>query len=122
MGILRSGPKNGAEIMDQIEQMSLGWRPSPGAVYPLLEELLAEGLLHRREDGRYEVTARARENPSGPWDLFAGQATSPEGLVAEMRSNVSYLEDLSTSSPEKLAPLRKGLKELGDRLNKLGSS
>src|SRR5438093_12559198 len=49
-------PMNGSEIMDQIEAMSQGWwRPSPGSIYPLLEELREDGVLRKREDGRYEL-------------------------------------------------------------------
>lgn len=120
LGILRAGPKNGAEIMDQIEQMSLGWRPSPGSVYPLLEELATEGLLKRREDGRYELTPRGGEGLSGPWEFFSPSPPTVEGLVAEMRSNVSYLEDLKAGNSEKLAPHLKAIGELGARLQKIG--
>ena len=53
LSILARGPKNGAEIMNSIEEMSQGWwRPSPGSIYPLLESLLQEGSVARRADGR----------------------------------------------------------------------
>ena len=94
LGTLRTSPKNGAEIMDQIEQMTLGWRPSPGSVYPLLEELAQEGLIRQRQDGRYETTPQGQENVAGPWELFAHHAATVEGIVEEMRANISYLEDL----------------------------
>ncbi len=36
----------GAQIIDEIERLSMGfWRPSPGSVYPALEELEADGLI-----------------------------------------------------------------------------
>ena len=39
--ILRRGPRTGAQMMDEMEVMTRGWwRPSPGSVYPLLEELV----------------------------------------------------------------------------------
>jgi DNA-binding PadR family transcriptional regulator len=120
LSILRKEPKNGAEIMDQVEQMSLGWRPSPGSVYPLLEELRTEGLIRQREDGRYELTSQGRDSMSGPWDFFASQSPTLEGIVNELRSNVSYLEDLRSSSPSKLDEHRKVLAELGARLQKIG--
>jgi DNA-binding PadR family transcriptional regulator len=122
IGILSAGPKNGVEIIDQIEQMSLGWRPSPGSVYPLLEELSSAGLIHRREDGRYETTARGRESVTGPWDFFARRPATIEAIVGEMRANVSYLEDLRGGSSSKLAPHLKALRELGERLTKLAAA
>jgi DNA-binding PadR family transcriptional regulator len=121
LGILRTAPKNGAEIMDQVEQMSLGWRPSPGSVYPLLEQLSSEGLVRQRADGRYEITTRGQETISGPWELFGRSAPTVEGLVEEMRSNVSYLEDLHRGKPGQLAPHLKALRELGARLEQLGN-
>src|SRR5467141_1174536 len=62
LNILRRSPKNGAEIMDEIENMSQGWwRPSPGSVYPMLEEMVQDGLIEKRDDGRYEITTKAKE-------------------------------------------------------------
>lgn len=120
LGILSRNPKNGAEIMDQIEQMSLGWRPSPGSIYPLLEDLVSEGLVRRREDGRYETTARGRESGLGPWEFFSRQSPTVGSIVEEMRSNVAYLEDLRSGRPAELTPHLKVLRELGERLTRLG--
>ncbi len=59
LALLRQSPKNGTEIMDHIEMASQGWwRPSPGSVYPLLEELSRDGFIRKREDGRYEMTEK----------------------------------------------------------------
>jgi DNA-binding PadR family transcriptional regulator len=119
LGILRTSPKNGVEIMDQIEQMSLGWRPSPGSVYPLLEELTGEGLIRQQEDGRYTITAQGRETIVGPWELFSHQSVSVKGILDEMRANVSYLEDLRSGKSEELRPHLRALRDLGERLAKL---
>jgi DNA-binding PadR family transcriptional regulator len=119
LGIVKSSPKNGAEIIEQIEQMSLGWRPSPGSVYPLLEELATEGLIRRREDGRYETTSRGRESFSGPWEFFGQRPASVAGVIEEMRANVAYLEDLAAGQSGKVAPHLKTLHALADRLHKI---
>lgn len=108
--------------MDQIEQMTLGWRPSPGSVYPLLEELAQEGLIRQRQDGRYETTPQGQENVAGPWELFAHHAATVEGIVEEMRANISYLEDLGAGKSAKLTPHLKSLRELGERLLKVVGS
>ncbi|GAB6948002.1 PadR family transcriptional regulator [Vulcanisaeta sp. JCM 16161] len=55
------GPMTGAQIIDEIERLSMGfWRPSPGSVYPALEELEADGLIKvARVEGTkkyYEIT------------------------------------------------------------------
>ena len=120
LGILSRTPKNGAEIMDQIEQLSLGWRPSPGSIYPLLEDLTSEGLIRKREDGRYETTARGRESGLGPWEFFSRQSPTVEAIVEELRSNVAYLEDLRSGQSTQLTPHLKVLHDLGERLARLG--
>src|SRR5256885_16993411 len=62
ISILANAPKNGAEIMDEIDTMTQGWwRPSPGSVYPLLEQMTQEDLLRKRDDGRYELSPKAKE-------------------------------------------------------------
>ena len=119
IGILRSSPKNGAEICDQVEQMSLGWRPSPGSIYPLLEELSTEGLIRRREDGRYEVTAQGREGFTGPWEFLSQRSATVEGIVQEMQANVSYLEDMATSHSERLSPYWATIRQLAERLKRI---
>src|SRR2546422_533404 len=74
VSILASAPKNGAEIMDEIETMTQGWwRPSPGSVYPLLEQMTQDDLLRKRDDGRYELSPKAKEEVKFP---FHGRARS----------------------------------------------
>src|SRR5215471_15982059 len=56
LALLRDGPRNGYQIMSDIEERSGGaWRPSPGAVYPALSQLADEGLITGEESsGRRE--------------------------------------------------------------------
>jgi DNA-binding PadR family transcriptional regulator len=52
LALLREGPRNGYQIMSEIEERSGGaWRPSPGAVYPALQLLADEGLIAGEESG-----------------------------------------------------------------------
>ena len=35
--LLTSGPKNGVELMDGVQNITRGWwRPTPGSIYPML--------------------------------------------------------------------------------------
>ena len=71
LALLREGPCNGYQIMSEIEERSGGaWRPSPGAVYPALQQLADEGLVEAEESsGRrtFSLTEAGRrhieENP-----------------------------------------------------------
>lgn len=48
--LLGEGPRNGYQLMQEIENRSQGvWRPSPGSMYPVLQQLEDEGLV--RPDG-----------------------------------------------------------------------
>src|SRR5277367_1035656 len=52
--LLAEEPRNGYQIMQEVEDRSDGvWRPSPGSVYPALQQLEDEGLIRSEEiDGR----------------------------------------------------------------------
>src|SRR4051812_14258198 len=62
--LLAEEPRNGYQLMQEIEQRSEGaWRPSPGSVYPALQQLEDEGLIvtAERDGGRvYELTDTGR--------------------------------------------------------------
>src|SRR5215212_2194755 len=46
LALLAEEPRNGYQLMQEIEQRSDGvWRPSPGSVYPALQQLEDEGLV-----------------------------------------------------------------------------
>src|SRR6185503_9728292 len=50
LALLAEQPRNGYQIMQELEQRSRGaWRPSPGSVYPALQQLEDEGLVRVQE-------------------------------------------------------------------------
>jgi DNA-binding PadR family transcriptional regulator len=120
LSMLSSSPKNGAEIMDEIEEMSQGWwRPSPGSVYPLLDEMAQDGEVKKKEDGRYELTDKGRQELDWPFSGAFRRAPTVEGMVNEMSGYVSYLEDLSKSNNAKLAPYKEKLRGMAGRLEQV---
>jgi len=88
---LNDQPKNGAEIMNSIQSMSYGsWRPSPGSIYPMLNKMVDEGLIRKRDDGRYELVNEAfQENLQGQ-----NKSHTIESALNKIDSYISYLEDL----------------------------
>ena len=80
--LLDEEARNGYGIMQEIEERSAGaWRPSPGSVYPVLQQLEDEGLVHADEsrerklmaltdEGR-EYVAERRDALGTPWDTAA---------------------------------------------------
>jgi len=81
LALLAEEPRNGYQLMQEIERRSEGvWRPSPGSVYPALQQLEDEGLVRSDEsDGRklFHLTEAGRE---------AAAAASAEGAPWEAAS------------------------------------
>ena len=120
LSLLESSPKNGAELMDAMEEMSQGWwRPSPGSVYPLLEQLVKEGVVEKQADNRYALTEKGRMDYVWPPWMSRHRPQNPEGIISDINANVSYLEDLSTVDREKLAANMDRIVKLRDRLSTL---
>ena len=76
--LLAEEPRNGYQLMQEIERRSDGvWRPSPGSVYPALQQLEDEGLVRSDEsEGRklFHLTEAGREAAAAagaggaPWE------------------------------------------------------
>ncbi|MEV4394093.1 PadR family transcriptional regulator [Nonomuraea sp. NPDC049607] len=79
LALLSEEPRNGYQIIQEIAARSEGgWKPSPGAVYPALQQLTDEGLVISEEnegrktfrltdEGRAYIDAHADE-VRAPWD------------------------------------------------------
>lgn len=103
--------------MDTIEDMSQGWwRPSPGSIYPLLDELQREGLIRKREDGRYELTEKTRDEAEWFPGFGGGRPRGIPEMISEMEGVASYLEDLRRSDATRVQPYRDGIRKLANRL------
>lgn len=110
--------------MKAMESGSSGWwRPSPGSVYPMLEHLTKEGLVHKRDsDSRYEITPQGREESEWPSRLLNAGQLSVERVLDDISNNTSYLEDLAQVNDPKLQESSKQIRELAGRLTKLGGT
>ena len=85
--MLQQEPRNGAEIMNQIELISQGnWRPSPGSIYPLLDQLCKEESISKREDGKYEITEKGKKELEWPHRMLTKQPRSADDAIEEMNS------------------------------------
>jgi DNA-binding PadR family transcriptional regulator len=100
LALLAEQPMNGYQIIQEIGERSGGvWRPSPGSVYPALQQLEDEGLIRAEagDGGRraYQLTDEGREYAAShtdelraPWDVVAGSAG---GAAIEMRKLVGQV-------------------------------
>jgi DNA-binding PadR family transcriptional regulator len=89
LALLAESPMHGYQIIREIGERSEGaWTPSPGSVYPTLQQLADEGLVRSAEtDGRrvYELTDEGRAQAEArtgalPWEEAAEAAD--DDLVA----------------------------------------
>ena len=97
--LLDEQPHSGYSLMEELDRRSNGaWRPSPGSVYPTLQQLEDEGLIRPQAgEGRtpYELTdagkayvAENREELGEPWEKPAEgigeERLELRGLVAQI--------------------------------------
>ncbi len=99
LALLAEQPLNGYQIIQEISERSGGvWRPSPGSIYPALQQLEDEGLVspETAEGGRraYQLTDAGRayaeahqEELREPWSVVARGA----GGAIEMRKLIGQV-------------------------------
>jgi DNA-binding PadR family transcriptional regulator len=99
LALIAEQPMNGYQIIQEIGERSGGvWRPSPGSIYPALQQLEDEGLIRAEaaDGGRraYQLTDEGRAYADShaaelraPWDDLAG----PGGPAVEMRSLIGQV-------------------------------
>jgi DNA-binding PadR family transcriptional regulator len=98
--LLAEEPRNGYQIMQELEERSEGmWRPSPGSVYPALQQLEDEGLIrsdeaegrrlyHLTEAGRAYVAERSDDQPA-PWESFTDSVSDQHAKTAGLMRDVA---------------------------------
>jgi DNA-binding PadR family transcriptional regulator len=99
--LLAEEPRNGYQIMQEVQERSEGaWRPSPGSVYPALQQLEDEDLIRSEEvDGRklFRLTdeglawvrERDPEQPA-PWEQMSGERGSKERDLGKVMREVAF--------------------------------
>jgi DNA-binding PadR family transcriptional regulator len=120
--LLAEEPRNGYQIMQEVEERSDGvWRPSPGSVYPALQQLEDEGLIcssvggggtgkvfELTDAGRAHVQQRDADAPA-PWEQMSGNVSDQaHELAGTMREVVAALTQvIRTGSDPQIAEARK---------------
>ena len=116
MYLLSSSPKNGVELMDGVQSITRGWwRPTPGSIYPLMKEMISQGLVRKLDDGRFELTDKGRSEvggSSGP--ASEGPLTMGEA-VDQAHSALSYVQDLKRTGRGDVAAHLERIREIRDQ-------
>jgi DNA-binding PadR family transcriptional regulator len=131
LAVLAEQPMNGYQIIQEIANRSSGvWKPSPGSIYPTLQQLEDEGLVQvetdsggRRaytltDEGRAYVTEHADE-VSAPWEAMSagGAGGDDDGLkplIGQVAAAVWQI--VATGTPEQQVKGREALVELRRKL------
>ena len=99
--LLAEEPRNGYQIMQEVEERSDGvWRPSPGSVYPALQQLEDEGLIRSEEiegrklyaitdEGRAQLERRGEDEPA-PWEQMSGDVSDQAAELARLAREVAF--------------------------------
>lgn len=117
--LLAEEPRNGYQIMQEVEERSDGvWRPSPGSVYPALQQLEDEGLIRSQEsdgrklyaltdDGRAHVEQRP-DDATAPWAQMSGDVGDDVHELAGLMRQVAsaFAQVVRTGSPTQMGKAR----------------
>lgn len=112
--LLNEEPRNGYQIMQEVQERSDGvWRPSPGSVYPALQQLEDEGLIRSSEGGGgtgkvFELTdagsahvAQRDADAPAPWEQMSGNVSDQaHELAGTMREVASAFTQVIRSGSE----------------------
>ena len=124
LALLAEQPRNGYQLMQELEARSRGmWRPSPGAVYPALQQLEDEGLVRAEEAGNgrlYHLTEQGRayvaEHPAetkAPWE---SQASGENEDAIELLGQIQHIgaalwQIVNSGQPSQIAEAKKALSQ-----------
>jgi DNA-binding PadR family transcriptional regulator len=130
--LLAEAPMHGYQIITELSERSGGvWRPSPGSVYPTLQQLQDEGLVSVEEQegrrtfsltdaGRTEVE-RASQGRRAPWEDMADEADDGAGRLRKQVGQLiaAVMQVAATGNEEQVAQSEKLLTETRRALYRL---
>jgi len=120
--LLAEEPRNGYQIMQEVQERSEGvWRPSPGSVYPALQQLEDEGLIRAEEGGGrtgrvFELTeagtAHVQERDAdapAPWEQMSSDVSDQAFELARLMREVAsaFSQVMRSGSETQIGEARK---------------
>jgi DNA-binding PadR family transcriptional regulator len=123
LSVLSDQPRNGYQVIQEIAERTAGaWKPSPGSIYPTLQQLEDEGLVVQVEDGGrkvYRLTDAGRDyvgthpdEMAAPWAAMSD--TESDGDLRPMLGQVAAAmwQVMAVGSPEQQAAAKDAVVEL----------
>jgi DNA-binding PadR family transcriptional regulator len=123
LSVLADQPRNGYQVIQEIAERTGGaWKPSPGSIYPTLQQLEDEGLVIQISDGgrkAYALSDEGRAYVTGhpdemaaPWAAMSD--TETEGDLRPVLGQVAAAmwQVMAVGTPEQQAAARDAVVEL----------
>jgi len=110
--LLEEKPSNGYQLIQELtERSNETWRPSPGSIYPVLQQLEDEGLVevntagtgrtYALNDAGRQLVAEQREKLGHPWENADGGANSTaRELTTVFRQVISAVRQVLMAGSE----------------------
>ena len=128
--LLAEGPMHGYQIMSELTERTDGiWQPSPGSIYPTLNQLEDEDLVRAEErDGKkvFHLTDQGQaqvgaDTEDAPWERFSSPYS--KGLMALRETGfqvgAAVMQVARAGSDEQVAKTREILEETRRRIYEL---
>jgi DNA-binding PadR family transcriptional regulator len=128
LAVLAEQPRNGYQIIQEVAERSGGaWKPSPGSIYPTLQQLEDEGLVRAESDGGRRVYALTEEGQAyvtehpdevaAPWAGMTEEngEDNLKPLIGQVAAAIWQIAAVGT--PEQQAKGREALSDLRRRLH-----
>jgi DNA-binding PadR family transcriptional regulator len=132
LALLAEQPRNGYQVIQEIGERSGGaWTPSPGAVYPALQQLADEGLIageesegrktfHLTDAGRTYVEEHA-DQVRAPWEAMQAEADGDVGNLFKLaaQTGAAIVQVAQAGTEGQIAEARQILSDTRRRLYQL---
>ncbi|WP_329239890.1 PadR family transcriptional regulator [Actinoallomurus sp. NBC_01490] len=132
LALLAEEPRNGYQLIQEIEERSGGeWRPSPGAVYPALQQLTDEGLIEAEEqegrrvfrlsDGGRAYAEAHPDEVNAPWEAMTSDVRDDvrDLFTTAAKTGSAVMQIVHTGDENQVAEARQILTETRRRLYRL---
>ncbi|HEU5486307.1 MAG TPA: PadR family transcriptional regulator [Microlunatus sp.] len=123
LSVLADQPRNGYQVIQEIAERTSGaWKPSPGSIYPTLQQLEDEGLVVQVEEGgrkAYALTDDGRdyvsshpEEMAAPWAAMSDNDTDGDLRPLLGQVAAAMWQVMAVGSPEQQAAAKDAIVEL----------
>ena len=124
--IMQQGHHKGTHVHPHHKSNKQSKRLLPGSVYPMLKKMVAEGLINKQDNGKYDLTEDGQILITNLFEHFQSRngnidskPVSIENSLEEMNWQISYMEGIDK---DKIIPHKESIELLIERLKNISES